>query len=198
MRCLAYARRRVSPSVNYGSRSWTKADSSGGERVVSPPNSADSLNHFLIHEKVLILGVNAYWPSPLQAHSRDDRLEVFAWTCNATVSRPGITSACISSKATSRSTKSGRISHQEVRCDPAAGRYCHAGNLREAAAARLRTRLPKRTCRSCVRREVRQTPRVSVDLRGVRHVHDEQFDPKIAAELWPINKPRWIYACSSS
>jgi nucleoside-diphosphate-sugar epimerase len=84
----------------------------------------------------------------------------------------------------------------EVRRDPAAGGHRHAGHLR---AQPLRVfELDFEANLPIVRgREVRQAPGVPVDLRGVRHVRRREFDPEASALIYgPINKPRWIYACS--
>ena len=91
-----------------------------------------------------------------------------------------------------------RIPRQEVRRGPAAGRDRHARDLRARAAARVRARLrgqPADRARSasstgsawCSRRPPRSTACAPTS----------EFDPETSHLVYgPIDKPRWIYACS--
>src|SRR5579864_8312281 len=80
----------------------------------------------------------------------------------------------------------GRISREEVRRDPAARRDRYARNLREAAAARVRTRLRSEPADRAFGRQVRQAPGLPVDLRGLRHVHGRAVrSGRVATVVWP-------------
>src|SRR5205807_955134 len=63
-----------------------------------------------------------------------------------------------------------RVSHPQVRHRGAAGRHRHASHLREAAAAGVRARLRGQPADRARLRAPRQTPRVPLHFRGVRHV----------------------------
>jgi len=90
-----------------------------------------------------------------------------------------------------------RVPHPQVRHGAAAGGHRHARDLREGTAARLRTRLRGEPSDRSFGGQVRQAHPVSVDLRGLRHVRGHGIRP-YASQLvmGPIDKQRWIYACS--
>ena len=70
-----------------------------------------------------------------------------------------------------------RVSHPQVRHRGAAGRHRHASHLREAAAAGVRARLRGQPADRARLRAPRQTPRVPLHFRGVRHVARSRFRP---------------------
>ena len=91
-----------------------------------------------------------------------------------------------------------RVPRQEVRRGPAAGRDRHAGDLCEASRCACSSSTSRRTCRSSARRSStrsawssRRPPRSTACAPTRNSIRERRS--------WcygPINKQRWIYACS--
>ena len=154
-------------------------------------------------KKVLILGVNGF----IGHHLSKRILETTDWDVygmDMETDRVGDLLADASAHAFLRGRHHdqqgvGRVPRQEVRRGPAAGGDRHAGDLRASEPLRVfeldfEANLP--IVRAAV--QVRQAPRLPVDLRGLRHVPRRASSIRTSRTLvyGPINKPRWIYACS--
>ena len=91
-----------------------------------------------------------------------------------------------------------RVPHPQVRHGAAAGGDRHAGDLCEGAAARLRTRLRGQPAdRARLRASTASAWSFRRPPRSTACAGDGEFDPEASQLVYgPINKPRWIYACS--
>ncbi len=181
LRCAAMA--APSPSTNCGASTRAASPSS------PQPNSPSSFNLPVIHEKSPDSGCQRlHRPSPVQTHSRNDRLgSVRDGHADRAPWRPHQSRADAFLRRRHHDQQGvGRVSREEVRRDPAARRDRHAGYLRQAAAARVRTGLRGEPAHRAFGCEVRQAPRVPVHLRGLRHVHGRAVRPgRVATVVRP-------------
>ena len=153
-------------------------------------------------KKVLILGVNGFIGHHLSARIlKDTDWHVYGMDMDSRAHRAAAatTRASTSSRATSRSTRSG--SSTTSRSATWCCRWWRSPRRPPTCASRCgcSSSTSRPTCRSSAS-ACKHSKRVlfPVDLRGLRHVPRRRVRSRRSSDLvyGPIDKQRWIYACS--